>query len=95
MATSSLLVGGAEGRFELLMTGFGAGLRAGMDLLAVDGLHPDEASFAVGAQPRFVRAMTSHILAWGGDGGAAGRIIQIALLRDGTGVTAEDFMIIA
>ncbi|WP_431269342.1 M10 family metallopeptidase C-terminal domain-containing protein [Dankookia sp. P2] len=85
----------AADRFEFSAAGFGAGLRAGMDLQAAGRLQLNEAGTAIGAPAQFVYGTVSHLLAWDSNGAAAGGITPIALLRDGTGITAGDFIIIA
>ena len=75
--------------------GFGAGLRAGMDLLVAGRLQLNEAGTAVGTLAQFVYGTVSQILAWDSNGTGAGGMTQIALLRDGAGIAAGDFIIIA
>lgn len=85
----------AADRLEFSAAGFGGGLRAGMDLLAAGRLHLNEAGTAVGALAQFVYGPVGHVLWWDSNGAAAGGTTQIALLRDATGVTAADFIVIA
>ncbi|MFC7477387.1 M10 family metallopeptidase [Dankookia sp. GCM10030260] len=86
---------GAADRLEFSAAGFGAGLRAGMDLLAGGRLQLNEAGTAVGTLAQFVYGTVSHVLSWDANGAAAGGTTQIALLRDGTNVTSADFIVIA
>jgi serralysin len=86
---------GAADRFEFSAAGFGAGLRAGMDLVVAGRLQLNEAGAAVGTIAQFIYNTVSHVLAWDSNGIGVGGMTQIALLRDGTGVAAGDFIIIA
>ena len=86
---------GAADRVEFSAAGFGAGLRAGMDLLAAGRLQLNEAGTAVGTLAQFVYGTVSHILTWDSNGTGDGGMTQITLLRDGTGIAAGDFIIIA
>ena len=86
---------GTADRLEFSAAGFGAGLKLGMDLLAAGRLQLNEAGSAVGAVAQFVYGSVSHVLWWDANGTAAGGATQLAVLRDGTAISALDFVIIA
>ena len=66
-----------------------------MDLLAAGRLQLNEAGSAVGAVAQFAYGSVSHVLWWDANGTAAGGATQLAVLRDGTAISALDFVIIA
>ena len=86
---------GAADQLEFSAAGFGTGLQAGMDLLAAGRLSLNDTGKAIGSLAQFVYATASHVLWWDTNGAAVGGTTQLAVLRDGTGVTAADFIVIA
>ncbi len=84
----------ADDRLEFSASGFGAGLRLGMDLLAAGRLQIGASPAAIGTLGQFLFSTGTHQLIWDSNGATAGGITVLASLADAT-VMAADFVVIA
>ncbi|MDO9707938.1 M10 family metallopeptidase [Paracraurococcus lichenis] len=85
----------AEDLLEFSAAGFGAGLRAGMDLAAAGRLAINPAGTAIGGAAQLVFGTESRILWWDANGAATGGAVKLATLAGATGLAAADFHLIA
>jgi len=85
----------SEDRIDISAGGFGGGLVAGMNLVALNRYVENTSGLASAALGQFVFQTTTSTLWWDADGTGAGAAMMIANLAGATGWAGSEFMVIA